>query len=115
MRGKKRSILDNAGCHPPQVLHGYSKIKIVFLPANTTSKLQPLDIGIISNFKVHYRQLLLQYVVAKIDTATLATEFTQSINVLTAIRWVALAWREVKALTVQKCFRHSGILHTDLE
>ena len=51
---------------------------------------------------------------AKIDTATSATEVTKSINVLTAIRWVALAWREVKSTTIQKCFRNAGVLSTDL-
>ena len=84
------------------------------MPANTTSILQPLDLGVISNFKLHYRKLLLQYVLAKIDTATIATEVTKSINVLTAIRWVALAWRDVKSTTIQKCFRHAGVLSTDL-
>ena len=118
MRSQRRSVLlllDNAGCHPPdQLQEKFSNIKIVFLPANTTSKLQPLDLGVISNFKLHYRKLLLQYVLAKIDTATIATEVTKSINVLTAIRWVALAWREVKSTTIQKCFRHAGVLTTDL-
>ena len=118
MRAKKRSVLlmmDNAGCHPPEVLQGYLNIKIVFLPANTTSKLQPLDLGIICNFKVHYRRFFLRYVVAKIDSASSAAEIAKTVNVLVASRWVALAWREVKASTIQKCFKHAGILHTDLE
>ena len=120
MRGQRRSVLlllDNAGCHPPDQLQAkFSnvRVKIVFLPANTTSKLQPLDLGMISNFKLHYRRLLLQYVLAKIDTANSATEVTKSINVLTAIRWVALAWREDKSTTIQKCFRNAGVLSTDL-
>ena len=54
---------------------------------------------------------------ARIDEAKNATctEVTGSINVLTAIRLVALGWREVKASTIQKCFRKAGVLSDDFE
>ena len=52
---------------------------------------------------------------AKINTSSSAAEVTKSINVLTGIRWVALAWREVKSTTIQKCFRNAGVLNTDLD
>ena len=85
MKSQGRSILlllDNAGCHPVRLQGKYSNIKIVFLPPNTTSKLQPLDLGIICNFMIHYRRLLLQYVIAKIDTANRASDVISSIIVL---------------------------------
>lgn len=104
-------FMDNAGCHPPQLLQEkYSNIKITFLPANTTSKLQPLDSGIIKNFKVYYRKLLLRYIVAKIDQHSLASDVATNINVLQAIRWMAEAWKQVSCETIKKCFKNAGIL-----
>ena len=117
MSNEKRSVIlfiDNAGCHPEDVVGKYSNIKVVFLPANTTSKLQPLDLGIIKNFKCHYRRLLLRFILAKIESCTTATEVASSINVLNAIHWIAQAWKEVKPETIAKCFRKAGMLTEEM-
>ena len=56
---KNRRILlfmDNAPCHPESLKDNFSNIKIVFLPKNTTSKTQPLDAGVIANWKVTYKK-----------------------------------------------------------
>ncbi|CAB0031069.1 unnamed protein product [Trichogramma brassicae] len=52
MRDAKRKVIlfmDNAGPHPDNMQ--LTNVKIIFLPPNTTSVSQPLDQGIIKNFK----------------------------------------------------------------
>ena len=60
-------FMDNAPCHPENFVVSHSNIKAVFLPIRTTSRLQPLDAGIIRNFKVKYRKRLLKFVISRID------------------------------------------------
>ena len=107
-------LMDNAGCHPPEIKDKYSNVKVVFLPANTTSRLQPLDLGIIKNVKFHYRQLFLQYVLTKIEECDTASQVAESLNVLKAIHFVSEAWEKVKPETICKCFRSAGVLDKDL-
>ena len=106
-------LMDNAGCHPEQFKNKYSNVKIIFLPPNT-SKLQPLDLGVIQNFKTHYRHFLLRFILAKMDECNTASEVTKSVNLLTAIRWIARAWEEVSPITICKCYRGCGILNEDM-
>ena len=44
-------LMDSAGCHPENLKTKFSNIKVSFFTACTTSKLQPLDLGVIQNFK----------------------------------------------------------------
>ena len=65
MRRAKRKIIllvDNAPSHS---VHGLDLhyVRVEFLPPNTTSEIQPMDTGIIRNFKVHYKRHLMKYYV----------------------------------------------------
>ena len=69
MRKEKKNVilfLDNATVHPTSLIDMYSNIKIVFLPKNTTSRLQLLDPGIIQSFKTKYQKKLMGYVIARV-------------------------------------------------
>ena len=78
-------ILDNATFHPKSITDSFSQIKIIFLPKNTTSRLQPLDAGTIQNFKVKYRRRLVKYVLAGINEYSSATQIIKDVNILMAI------------------------------
>jgi hypothetical protein len=60
MRQQNRHVLlflDNAPSHPKLTLNN---VTLQFLPANTTSKSQPMDQGIIQALKLRYRRRQLQ-------------------------------------------------------
>ena len=52
-------LLDNATTHLPQIIGRFSIVEIVFLPANTTSLIPPMDAGIIPSLKQLYRKLVI--------------------------------------------------------
>lgn len=108
---EKRKVilfLDNATVHPPSLVDKFSNIKIVFLPKNTTSRLQPLDAGIIQSFKCKYRKKLMRFVIARSKDDVLASEITKQVDVLQAIEWIAKAWGEVSVDTIKNCFKKCG-------
>jgi len=107
----KRKVLllvDNA---PSHVWNGSEtpNIEIVCLPPNTTSKLQPMDAGIISSFKRHYRRRQLSHALDLLDAA----ENPYKVDQLTAMKWAVAAWRDLDQSVLVNCWKHTGILSTD--
>ena len=114
MRRQNRQVLlllDNAPSHPKDV--NVTNVKLVFLPANTTSMLQPLDLGIIKAVKTIYRKRLLQSVLAKMDKEEDVKNMSKCVSVLDAEHCIDTAIREVRSSTVKKCFQKCGIRHVD--
>ena len=60
----------------------FSNLKVVFLPPNMTSRLQPLDAEVIKNFKVRYRKLLLKFVVSRDNQRLTAPDIAKEVDVL---------------------------------
>ena len=99
---KVAMVVDNCPAHP-NVQDALKSITLVFLPPNTTSKLQPCDQGIIQNLKVHYRK----YLLIKMITAVEAKE-EFSPNLLDCLYTLRLAWENVQLETIKNCFEHCG-------
>lgn len=104
MKKQKRKVLlfiDNCSSH--NALPELDNVHVKFLPPNTTSKLQPLDQGIINNFKVFYRK---EIVTQMLDCLEEGNSF--NITVLTAMRIADKAWKNVSQTTIRNCFRSCG-------
>uniref|UniRef100_A0AAV1TQ40 DDE-1 domain-containing protein n=1 Tax=Peronospora matthiolae TaxID=2874970 RepID=A0AAV1TQ40_9STRA len=86
-------LLDNATSHVNLKL---SNVHIHFLSPNTTSHLQPMDAGIIRNFKLKYKAQFVQWL---LDMVTAGTE-EKKLDVLSAIRIVVKSWAEVRPETI---------------
>jgi len=106
-------FLDNCRVHASIQL---SNIKLQFFPPNTTAGTQPLDAGIIRNFKFHYRKLLLEYLVRHVDGVPEADRgqlrldnVLKSVNASHAVDWIKRAWATIKPETISNCFAHCGI------
>ena len=105
-------FLDNAPGHGH---HSFSNIKLEFLPPNTTSKLQPLDAGIIAQVKALYRKRMLRNISFNIQQNIPASEAAKKIDIFTAIEWLSLAWSGVSDLNIKRCFKKVGFsqMHID--
>lgn len=100
MKAQKRKNLmfvDNCTAHNnmPELSH----IKLVY----TTSKLQPMDQGVINNFKIYYRTEVVRHVIKSIEENQ-----RPQIDVLQAMRFARKAWFSVTKTTIANCFKKSG-------
>lgn len=105
MQKEKKKIalfLDNAASHPRDV--ELRNIKIVWLLPNTTCICQPLDQGIIRNFKFYYRASIVKNIIADIEN----TNGEKKFNILESLYFLESAWNRVCTETIQNCFRKAG-------
>lgn len=101
---EKRKILlfiDNCTAH--HIIPQLKAVKVYFFPPNTTSKLQPLDQGIIKNFKSAYRKEVVRKLITDMEQQS-----ALYINVLHAIRMIDKAWRSVLQTRISNCFKSCG-------
>ncbi|KAK2155260.1 hypothetical protein LSH36_244g00018 [Paralvinella palmiformis] len=107
-RGRKALLfVDSAPCHPHAVTP-LSHVRVVFLPANTLSVLQPLDQGIVQDVKRHYREQLLRRLLADIERCDSLSEVVKNVSLFDAVQMISAAVDEVKTSTVVRCFAMAG-------
>lgn len=102
---QKRKILlliDNCTSHSD--IKNLEWIKIVFLPPNATSIVQPMDQGVIRSLKCHYRKQLILRILEGYEKGV-----DCNLSLLDAILMLEKSWRAVTEITIRNCFRHAGL------
>jgi hypothetical protein len=99
-------LLDSAPFHI--IVEGeLTNTKIHMLPPNTTSKLQPMDSGIIAAFKKRYRHRHMSNAVDRDENGEVNL---YKVDQLTAMKWSIEAWKDVSATTISNCWNKVDII-----
>ena len=98
--------MDNAPSHIYDDT-GFTNTKVVFLPPNLTSHIQPMDAGIIRAFKAHYRRL---FILRALERYENGQDNIYNIDQLEGMNLAMEAWTYVSDKTIANCWRHAGIL-----
>ncbi|CAF3357329.1 unnamed protein product [Rotaria socialis] len=73
----------------------------------------PIDQGIIKNFKCYYRQHLVKHVISRCALATSPDDII--ITALDAVTWTKNAWESVTQLTIRNTFHMAGFVHPNTQ
>ncbi|KAJ8891655.1 hypothetical protein PR048_004183 [Dryococelus australis] len=102
-------FLDHCSAHPTET-NVLRNTRIEFLPPNTTACLQPMDQGIIKNFKHHFRSRLYKTFLRDLE----ATKALKKISLLTAMYMTAASWTSMPQSVIANCFRKTGFTHASV-
>ncbi|XP_070584367.1 tigger transposable element-derived protein 1-like [Erythrolamprus reginae] len=104
-------LLDNAPGHPPalqeDILEEFQFVKVVFLPPNTTSILQPMDQQVIANLKKLYMKHLFRrcFDVTENTNLTLREFWKDHFNIVSCLNIIDLAWQEVSRRNLNSAWK----------
>ena len=102
-------LIDNASCNGRvDDLPELSNVEVVYLPKRTTSRIQPLDAGIIACLKRRYRRNQILSALNLMDTED--TKNLYKVDILKAIRWINEEWENQSETTIYNCWCKTGLV-----
>ncbi|KAH9102437.1 hypothetical protein AeMF1_020972 [Aphanomyces euteiches] len=113
-------VLDNALSHKIEEVE-LTHVRVLMLPPNATSALQPMDAGVIAAFKRYFKRKQLRHAIQRVnrvpddklkDFKKLGSKI-YAVDQLTAMNWAKSAWDDVTPETIKNCWLHTGIVQAD--
>ncbi|XP_050330445.1 jerky protein homolog-like [Bactrocera neohumeralis] len=100
-------ILDNATCHGEPLASECGKYRIMFLPPNCTSIIQPMDQNVIRLTKLYYKKYrLCELVNSESDSTDI---FLKQFSMYDACELLKRSWNRVSDSTLKSCWKN---IHT---
>ena len=96
-------LVDNCPANP--FIDNLVYTELMFLPPSTTSKLQPMDQGVIRSLNAHYKTMSIKKSIDAIEKKKPLSEFFM----LDAMQMVGVAWGKVTTKTVVNYFEKAKI------
>ncbi|XP_033229782.1 jerky protein homolog-like [Belonocnema kinseyi] len=99
-------ILDNAPCHPlEEELNKIDRqFRVLYLPVNVTSLIQPMNQGITGSMKRNYKQIFLRRMLFD-DKSGNIVNFVKSWTLVDTAFALASAWNNVPEIIITKCWK----------
>lgn len=95
-------IVDNASCHVLPRNYEDNDFRVLFMPPNATSLIQPLDQNVLRSTKLRYRHRLMNELLACSDDITTSIK---NINLKHAIIFLSEAWDSISPELIQNAWK----------
>lgn len=98
-------LVDNVSSHPDDLHH--PNVKLVFLPPNTTSLIQPMDQGIISTFKAINLRFTFEWLLDELDSDNNITvpEIWKKYTMLNCLDFIRRSLQTITQKTLAGCWK----------
>ena len=100
-------LLDNASSHKIDFESLCPNVRVLFMPPNTSSLMQPMDQNVIANLKAHYLRRTFRKLIHETEGEGKPTveEFWKKVDILQAIYIIERAWGEVSSRVLNAAWR----------
>lgn len=106
-REKSKIVLVVNNCPAHKLNVELKMIKLCYMPPNLTSKIQPLDQGIIKSIKANFNEKKFTHIIEKIEAGEDVFSSYKNITLMDAIFFLISSWNKISDTTIKNCFKHA--------